>query len=268
MTTVLLDADILCYRASSAVQKDIDWGDGLYTCHAYLSDAQETLYSMMESIEEKLKSYGYGLDKPLDYVFCFSGDNNFRKSINRTYKSNRSNTRKPTCYKALVDSVKESTKDTNRGSWKEEPNIECDDLIGIIGTSCDSIIVSNDKDFKTIPCNYLNFITGDLYNNKDQYNNAFNNIMYQTMVGDLTDGYKGAKGYGDKKAKSLISAHKDNPKELWDSVVKEAFKGNYDEAMLNYRMAHILWHDEYNFNNQEVIFKTPEELIETYINNK
>ena len=266
MKRILIDADIICYRASSAVQKDINWGDGLYTCHAYLSDAQEQLFNTLTDIEEKLNGYGYDINKDYRWIFCFSGKNIFRKSINPEYKSNRSNHRKPTCYYALVDSLKESLTE-KRCEYKEEDILEGDDLIGILGTlddNEDSIIVSMDKDFKTIPCDYFNFSTGELYVNDWKWVNAFNNIMYQTMKGDVVDGYKGAKGYGDKKAMSLIKEYETKPLELWNAVVKEAFKGNLEEALMNYRMAHLLWNGEYDFEKHTVIFKTPEELINSF----
>lgn len=266
MKRILLDADILCYRSASAVQKDIDWGDGLYTCHAYLSDAEEVLFNTLQDIEDKLHGYGYDINKDYKWIFCFSGKNNFRKNINPEYKSNRANHRKPTCYYALIESLKSSLSG-DRCIWMKEDSLEGDDLIGILATfnsSDDNIIVSMDKDFKTIPCDYLNFSTGERYSNNWMYINTFYNIMYQTMKGDVVDGYKGAKGYGDKKAMSLIKEYENKPLELWNAVVKEAFKGNLEEALMNYRMAHLLWSGEYDFEKHTVIFKTPEELINSF----
>ena len=266
MKRIFIDADILCYRSSSAAQKDIDWGDGLYTCHAYLSDAEEVLFNTLQDIEDKLHGYGYDIDKDYRWIFCFSGKNNFRKNINTEYKSNRVNHRKPTCYYALVESLKSSLSG-DRCIWMEEDGLEGDDLIGILATfnsNDDNIIVSMDKDFKTIPCDYLNFSTGERYSNNWMYLNAFYNIMYQTMKGDVVDGYKGAKGYGDKKAMSLIKEYENKPLELWNAVVKEAFKDNLEEALMNYRMAHLLWNGEYDFEKHTVIFKTPEELINSF----
>ena len=52
----LIDGDLLAYKASSAVQKDIYWGDGLYTCHAYLDDAIDQFKELMGDIKDTLKN--------------------------------------------------------------------------------------------------------------------------------------------------------------------------------------------------------------------
>lgn len=55
MAKLLIDGDILAYKASSSVQKDIDWGDGLWTCHAYLEDAIEQFRNLLDNILFVLK---------------------------------------------------------------------------------------------------------------------------------------------------------------------------------------------------------------------
>lgn len=267
MNTILLDTDILCYRAASSVQKDIDWGDGLYTCHAYLSDAEDVLADTLNAIKGELEDMGY---KNNFYIFCLSDKENFRKTLNPSYKSNRANHRKPTCYYGLIDSLKKSI-DPSKSAILSHKGLEGDDTIGIAATGYakrnpdgDVLIVSMDKDFKTIPCDFYNFKSKDMYNNSLQLLNAFNNTIYQVLTGDITDGYKGAKGYGKKTASKLIDQHKSNPEELWKHVVDKAFKGDEEEALLQYRMAHILWDSEYDFTKEKVVFKHPLELLKDY----
>ena len=36
----LVDADIVAFKAASAAEKPINWGDGLWTLHAYEEEAQ------------------------------------------------------------------------------------------------------------------------------------------------------------------------------------------------------------------------------------
>lgn len=262
---ILIDTDILVYRSSSAVQKDIDWGDGLWTCHAYLSDAQETLYNTLSDIKAELYNLGY---KDNYYCFCVSDKHNFRKDINPDYKANRVNHRKPTCYYALLETLKEAVlMHPDDGMWSCYENLEGDDAIALGGTFTnddDKLIVSMDKDFKTVPCDYYNFNTKELYCNDGKWVNAFNNTIYQVLKGDITDGYKGAVGYGDKKAQALIKKYEFSPEDLWKAVVEEAFKGNEEEALVQWKMAHLLWSGEYNYVTHEVLHMHPLDLISKY----
>lgn len=65
---ILIDGDILAYRASSSVQRDIDWGDGLWTCHAFLSDAKEQFYNLSDDIINR-EVFG---DDEYEIIFAFS----------------------------------------------------------------------------------------------------------------------------------------------------------------------------------------------------
>ena len=40
MTTFLIDADIVAFKAATAAETPIEWEDGLWTLHGYASDAQ------------------------------------------------------------------------------------------------------------------------------------------------------------------------------------------------------------------------------------
>ena len=84
----LIDGDLLAYKASSAVQKDIYWGDGLYTCHAYLDDAIDQFEEIIGGIKGILKT-NHNVEMN-DYSFVFSDPNdNFRKHLMPDYKNNR-----------------------------------------------------------------------------------------------------------------------------------------------------------------------------------
>ena len=101
----LIDGDLLAYKASSAVQKDIYWGDGLYTCHAYLDDAIDQFEEIIGGIKDTLKT-NHNVEMN-DYSFVFSDPNdNFRKHLMTDYKNNRLDKRKPTCYYGLVDWIR------------------------------------------------------------------------------------------------------------------------------------------------------------------
>jgi len=38
--TLLIDGDIICYEAASAVEQEIDWGEDLWTLHSNLDEAR------------------------------------------------------------------------------------------------------------------------------------------------------------------------------------------------------------------------------------
>lgn len=231
--TLLIDGDILAYQASSSVQRDIDWGDGLWTCHAFLDDAVEQFQNILFEITSKFEN-------PYT-VFCFSDEDNFRKTVYPEYKSNRLGKRKPTCYKALVGYIRQNYPSHSL------PHIEGDDVIGILATanSFDSpIIVSMDKDMKTIPGKFYNFNKDELLEITNEQAHYWH--MYQTLTGDTTDGYSGCPSYGPVKAKKLLDSL--DTKDYCDAVI-EAYKKNglsYEDFLTQARLAFILrygWYD-------------------------
>lgn len=237
---LLIDGDIIAYKASSAVQKDIDWGDGLWTCHAYLEDAIEQFKVILDGILEGLYEHTLERYNVSDMLFFFSDKDNFRKHYLPDYKSNRNKTRKPTCYNDLVEWICCSY---NR--FKPIKYLEADDLIGIFATSYENTtIISMDKDFKTIPSKFFDFGRGEFkVISKDEADYWH---MYQTLVGDVTDGYKGCPSCGPVKAKKLLS--KVSEGNYWDAVVKAYNKQGLteDDAILQATMARILRKEDFH----------------------
>lgn len=251
---LLVDADYFIFRASSSVQKDIDWGGGLWTCHA---DAEEAIGTFIQMIDGDVilkfwSQYDY------EVVMCLSDpDDNFRKHINPEYKSNRKNSRKPCCYNGVVEWVKENYHCVSKKS------LEADDVIGILATTPsdeerDIIIVSPDKDFYTIPDTYFYRVTtGEItYNTKEDAEYAH---MFQTLTGDLTDGYRGCPGYGKVNAHKILKKAREDKKDLWETVLKAYLKVGLTEedALLNARMAFILTADFYDFKAEKPILWVP-----------
>lgn len=245
MRYAFVDGDILAFKASSAVQKDIDWGDGLWTCHAEVDDAWDYFTDMLIAIDEKLNKHFVG--EEITYVFCFSDEDNFRKSYNPDYKSNRRSNRKPCCYKGLVDKIKE-TYISHTVKY-----LEADDVVGIYCTSpvykdiC--VAVSMDKDFKTIPGYFYDFGNDVLHSITEKDSKKW--LCYQTLVGDVTDGYKGCPTYGPVKANKLLNGHPDS--EWWSEVLK-AFKSQgltEEDAIREATMARILHYEDYPLNESE-----------------
>ena len=236
---ILIDGDIIAYVCSSAVQKDIDWGDGLWTCHAFLNDAVDYFKQLLGEINSSLDLKWQGLDK-LEWdnmIFCFSADTNYRKKLNPEYKAQRASHRKPTCYKGLVEYIKENYKSVSYG------DLEGDDIISILSTCFknNTIIISGDKDFKTVPSSYFyNFMKDTLEYTSEV--DAYKNLLKQVLTGDTADNYKGCPKVGAVTAKKLLDIDMD-VNLLWSNVVVDKFRkaglGEVD-ALDNFYMAYLL----------------------------
>jgi DNA polymerase-1 len=142
-----------------------------------------------------------------------------------------------------------------------KPTMEADDIMGILSTHPTlvpgrKVTVSEDKDLATIP--------GWLWNPakdrkphliSEDYADYFH--MYQTLVGDSTDNYKGCPGVGPVKADKLIKdAH---PADLWELVVSayEAKGLTEEDALLQARLARISRAEDYDFKGGKVILWNP-----------
>ena len=250
---ILVDADMAVFRACSSCERDIDWGNDIWTLHVDLSEAKAYLIDHMnEWIERALELDGFTGD--IEVVYCFSGDDNFRKKIMPTYKLNRVGKRKPVAYHALVKWVMDNCQSLKINS------LEADDLLGMLATSKKmkgkSIIISADKDMNTIPTKIYNFLKDTLEDVTPKQ--AYYNHMYQTLCGDTADNYTGCPRVGDKTAKKILA--EGVGKTLWERVVN-AFESrglDKNEAILQARISHILLNGDYDMDRDKVKLWIPE----------
>jgi DNA polymerase I len=249
--TILLDADIVAYKVACINQKDYDFGD---TGSARVLEHDKCLAQTEELIAEYCERTGASRA-----VVCLSDPkNNFRKELDATYKANRKGVEKPEMLQWVKDYLAHEYPTFIR------PFLEADDCMGILAlrprllgsryAGDEVIMVSEDKDMRTVP--------GKLYN-PNQYQLGVIDIsvedanrfhMYQTICGDPTDGYPGVKGVGPKSDFVTYLMEDAEPDEFWD-VVLEAYasKGqNEDDAILQARLAHILWDTSYNFKTKGI----------------
>lgn len=242
-TTLLLDGDVFVYKHTSAVETPIHWGDDLWTLH---SDAREA--------KMKLDIQINGLKKDLEadrVLIAFSSSINFRHTVLPSYKGNRTK-RKPVAYSAVRDYCVEAYKTMTL------PHLEADDVLGILATGRRipgrKIVVTVDKDLKSVPCNLFNPMhpaDGVVSISKEE---ADYQHYSQTLGGDSTDGYKGCPGVGPKTAAKLLDA---SP--TWDTVL-EAFLTaglSEEEALIQARVARICRVQDYNMRFKEVKLWTP-----------
>ena len=229
---LLIDGDILTYRTCWACQTQVQWEDDIVTTATNLKEVKAQADAMIAYWQEQL-----GVEQ---LVICFSpkGGKYFRHNILESYKGTRKASQKPMGYHSLVEYLKE------KYSYLQVPMLEADDTLGILATNGEysrNIIVSVDKDMLTIPCEYYNMdkeVTETVDTKLADYMH-----LYQTLVGDSTDNYKGCPGVGPKKAADILKIPS------WSRVVTAFEKAGLtpDDALVQARVARILRANEYNF---------------------
>lgn len=250
-TTILLDSDIVVYKFSAANEQAFDWdGDGnKHRVTGDLDDATSACLDYVEELKADLKA-----DEMIVCLSCPTPEN-FRLKILPSYKGNRDPEKKP----LQLSLVKEYL--AGQYPCYARPTLEADDIMGILSTHPSlvkgkRVIVSEDKDMQTIP--------GLLYNpRKDKkprfitegFANYFH--LYQTLIGDTTDHYKGCPGTGPKKAEEALTCCEGMA--AWRKVVVlfEAKGLTEEDALVQARVARILRHTDYDFKKKEVILWTP-----------
>ena len=247
-TTLLIDTDIVAYKCASVNQTDYDWGDGVTSRVVNRDKAFDQALTVIEDLLTELKA-----DKA---IVCLTDKDNFRHGVLPSYKGNRKGVEKPELLQEIKDYLAANYESYTR------PTLEADDVMGILSTHPKlilgkKIIVSEDKDMKTIP--------GWLYNprkDKKPYRvtkeAADRYHLYQTLIGDATDGYKGCPGIGPKKGEAVLDGAE--PHEWWDAVVEtyESKGLTEEDALVQARVARILRAVDYDFKNKEVILWEPQ----------
>lgn len=260
---MLIDADIIAYKLAAANEQRYNWGTDEET------GEEVTSLIVNEDFEDVTRQLHEDLEKLMietqadEYIICLSDDNyNWRKKVLPSYKQHRKNSIRPELLYPLKDFLYE-----NFSSYRRE-TLEADDVMGILSTHPKlmpgrKIIVSEDKDMKTIP--------GWLYNPaKDKKPRLVGELeanlyhMRQTLTGDATDGYKGCPGAGDKAFDKLLDGWIEGDwLDLWERVVSVYEKKGLTEfdAITQARVARICRHTEYNFTQKEVIYWNPPKRV-------
>lgn len=252
---LVVDADIVAYQGVTQflVEERVNGSHG-----------DEWSYSINEKafrdeIEARLAGHLRDLAAG-DLILCFGSQSNWRKQILAGYKKNRAQ-KKPLGYSACVEWM--------RSKWPNiiVPHLEADDVCGLIHTGgaphiapsgTQTVLVSEDKDFMTIP--------GRLYNPRRPHWGIIEvspmfatwRHMLQTMTGDSSDNYTGCRGIGPKRAEKIL---KELPgKTVWDTIVQtyEAAGQSESDALTQARVARILHGGEYDFDTGELNLWSPD----------
>ena len=278
--TALIDADILVYQAALEAEHEHRWDDGMWTYHAFEDEGYASFKRLLDKIilETKATDFLLALSEPVAAL-------NWRLKVLPTYKGNRKGTRRPLLRRHLNAWVMDTYKD----KVYLRPALEGDDVLGILNThptlvKGDKLVVSLDKDFKTIPGKHYNQGKAEFFT-IDQASADYWH-MHQTITGDTTDGYAGCPGAGPAVADELLTApylmvpyqhlmksgprkgsyemrfKKEPTDDVWAAVVSlYASKGLGEQVALQQaRVARICRACDYDFKTKEVKLWTPNTL--------
>ncbi len=213
---VLIDGDIVAYRAAHVTDKD------------FPEDAKSKVDELMGDILDKTTLFSL----PDEYTVYLTGKGNFRYSIatKKVYKGNRVAAVKPRYLPLLRDYL---TVNYNAITSEGE---EADDLIAIEATKLgpSTTIASTDKDFMQIPCHHYN-LTKETFT-KVSKEEAVRSFYTQLLTGDKIDNIGGAPGIGPKKAVQIYKDCK-TEEDFWKAAL-EAYKGDRDHAI---ECGRLLW---------------------------
>ena len=242
--TLLIDADWLIYSSCCSCEQDIKWDDNLHTLHADERDIHEM-------IDGRVEYYQKIAEDNDDVVMCFTQYPTFRHTIFPDYKANRKNKRKPLAFHAVIEQINQKYKS------ESYTGLEGDDVMALLATSKkypNPVIVSPDKDMRSVPCTLLANDDMELITKKK----ADRHWMIQALTGDATDNYKGLEKVGPVTAEKILGDAKTLP-DMWNKVVEayEKKKQTFADAVLTAQLARILRKGDYDFKTQEVTLWTP-----------
>ena len=242
-TIAEIDGDIYVYEIAAVAEVGVDWGDDLWTLHAFEEPTIALLDSKIRTLTEVVGASDYRI-----YLTC--DKHNFRKDILPTYKGNRVGVRKP----MLIPRLRQHLFDNHKAIMEE--NLEADDLLGITLSDPQSyenrIVITKDKDLSTIAGIHYRTHHTELGIFEVTQDEADLFHLVQTLSGDVADNYKGCPTIGDVRAVRFLEELPQE--ERWEKVVALYAKQGLgeEEALVQARVARILRHGEYNFKTKKV----------------
>lgn len=232
MTTLLIDGDMLLYKAAAGSESLVQWDADWWILGGNLGEAKDLVRDEIDQLTTRFSANSR--------YFCLSDQPTvFRHDIFPAYKAGRG--RKPLVYAALREWA------TSEYNAVIRPKLEADDVMGIIATQGkDTVIVSDDKDMLTIPG--VHWRLGELITTTPE--EAWKLFLTQALTGDSTDGYNGCPGIGPVSANKLLEKQGFS----WETVVGAYRKQGLteDDALLNARLARILHFGDWDTKSQTV----------------
>ena len=193
----LIDGDSLIYKIGFTFEETIVWNEDevdtepIVSTHLDYHNAYSAIDSLIESIMFKTCSSSVQL--------WLTKGNNFRYTVDSTYKHNRKENRKPQMYQELFNYLVDNYNANIANGY------EADDVVVYLKSTYpdEYILCAIDKDV-------LYQTTGYHYNyNKEEFITVDDYMAtrfpyLQTLTGDQVDGYPGCKGIGAVKANKIL----------------------------------------------------------------
>jgi DNA polymerase-1 len=256
ITTALIDGDVFAYRVAAASETVIDLPNGGSILEADPLEAASKLDDTLGEIADKLGATRSRV--ALTVGRCF------RYDVLPTYKHNRRDVRRPILLRGLKDHL------VSKWGAKIKEGLEADDTLGIWATMPSlkgkKVIVSIDKDLKQIPGWFYNPMHSETaVRVSEEAGDRFH--MMQTLMGDVTDGYKGCPGIGPKKATAVLELTASEyemdvlPHSWWWPRIVKTYesKGLTEaDALVQARVARICRATDFDFErNQPILWSPP-----------
>lgn len=213
--TALIDGDILVWRTASAVASQ-------------QMDALEMHERIMFDVEEWTRRAFC-----THAIVCLSGprESNFRRKVYELYKAHRPDER-PEHHAACLQIVSDNCKTFQRKALEAD---DCLGLLATLGTVQQPVMVSIDKDLRTVPGWHFNPDKED-FPVRVRWDAADRMWMTQWMCGDSSDGYKGMEKIGPKKAEGILERAEQDEMDPVVAVLK-AYRDHAKGYDLDYTLA-------------------------------
>lgn len=238
---------MLLYLACEKSEHVVHWYDDLYTLHSNLNEVISLFDNHVADLVELVLDH-WQIEGNYEIYMCLSDNqHNFRKLIYPEYKANRGERRRPITYNAMREWIQENYHAV-LVEW-----LEADDCIGLLANETDTIIISGDKDMRTIPSKFYDFSRNIFYEADKTKADEFH--LLQTLTGDATDNYKGCPNIGETRAERFLSSEGYS----WKTVV-ETYRNNgstEEEALMTARLAFILRKGYYDKKNKRIRLWSP-----------
>jgi DNA polymerase-1 len=237
--TALIDGDIIVWKAS-AYARD------------HQQDELEVVEKVLWDVEDQTRRAFAS-----EAIVCFSGprEENFRRGAYPLYKTSREQDRPP-FHGLAVEAIEEEYRTFSRSILEAD---DCLGLLATIGTIDNPVMVSIDKDMRTIPGWHFNPDKDDfpVYVRPER---AYRQFLIQWAMGDRTDGYKGIDNVGEAKAVKIV----DELDNIWTGpwFVFNAYRAaghTFEYALSQARCARILTTEDWDREAKRPILWTPYE---------
>jgi DNA polymerase I len=250
MIRLLIDADVMAFRATSAAEVETEWDDDNWSLTCDHKLARQIIINHALQVT---KEVGRLLDeRDVRPLMCFSDPNGtWRKWEYPAYKANRKS-RKPLGYRKFVDWCREHFE------CLEMAGLEADDVMGIEATKdpAGTVVATIDKDLATIPCSLYNWDRPEEGIREITKLEANRFLAVQAMTGDTTDNYPGVKGVGPVAAQKVVGKlHTE--KTLWSAVLNKYLSAGLtkEDMIQQARLARICRKGDWNSKKQIMKWK-------------